>query len=85
MPPIRIYTKPTCPYCINAKRLLDELGLPFEETDVAGNPELRSRLASENDGYSTVPMIFLGDQFLGGYSELRSLHDRGELTALLEG
>ena len=29
MPPVTIYTKPWCPYCIAAKELLTEKGVPF--------------------------------------------------------
>lgn len=82
MSSIRIYTTPWCPFCHRAKDLLVELGYAFEEIDVDQNPELRSRLAAENHGYRTVPMIFFGERFIGGYSELRSLHERGELQTL---
>jgi glutaredoxin 3 len=78
---IRLYTTPWCPYCHAAKSLLDDLGLSYEETDVERDPELRARLSAENGGYRTVPMIFLGEDFIGGYTDLKALHDRGELTS----
>ncbi len=79
MKPIRMYIKPTCPYCVNARRLLSELDLPFEETDVTNNPELRQKISAEQGGYPTVPMIFIGDEFIGGYSDMETLHRNGEL------
>lgn len=83
MPPIRIYTTPWCPYCLDAKQLLTDLDLPFEETDVERDPKLRAQLSAENGGYRTVPMIFLGDRFIGGYTDLKALHDQGELAGYL--
>lgn len=80
MTAVRIYTKPGCPYCEAAAGLLRSLDLPFEETDVQKDPDLRARLSAENGNYPTVPMIFLGDEFVGGYTELQALHDRGELV-----
>ena len=81
MAEFRLYTKPGCPYCQDAKQLLDELGLPYEDTNVEETPELQARLSSENNGYKTVPMIFRGDEFLGGFSELKALHESGQLVS----
>jgi len=30
-----------------------------------------------------VPMIFIGDHFVGGFTDLKSLHDAGKLNELL--
>lgn len=71
---IRVYTTSYCGYCEQAKRLLKSLRLPFEEISLEDQDELRTRLSSENGGWRTVPMIFIGDEFIGGYTELAKLH-----------
>lgn len=80
---ITVYTTDYCPFCINAKMLLQRLNLPFTEVNLENNHELRARLSRENNGWRTVPMIFIGDHFVGGFTELKSLHDRNELQSLL--
>lgn len=76
---IRIYTTRWCGYCRAAKSLLTEHGLPFDEIPVDGDSATRARLARENGGYSTVPMIFFDDRFIGGYDQLESLARAGKL------
>ena len=76
---VKIYTTQVCPYCVQAKRLLTQLKLPYEELGLDDKPELRQKLSEENRGYRTVPMIFIDDQFIGGYTELLALHKQGKL------
>lgn len=85
MPEITLYTSHVCSFCHAARRLLSSLGLDYREVDLDADPELRERLSSENGGWRTVPMIFIGKQFIGGYEELRNLQVRGELRRLLAG
>lgn len=81
---VTIYTKRLCGFCFAVKRLLDSLGVKYNETSVDGHPELRRRLAEENEGWRTVPMVFVGDRFLGGFSDLSRLHAEGRLVPILE-
>jgi glutaredoxin 3 len=84
MQEIKLYTTPYCGYCDAAKRLLKQKGYPFQEIDVARDPELRSRLSRENGGYRTVPMIFIGAEFIGGFTELADLDRSGQLAGRVE-
>jgi glutaredoxin 3 len=79
---IVVYTTPFCGYCGAAKRLLTEKGAEFTEIDVMFDAE-RKREMIERSGRRTVPQIFVGDRHIGGFDELSSLEDRGELNALL--
>jgi glutaredoxin 3 len=80
MKTVKIYSTPVCPYCMRAKELLKSLDIPFEDTDVTANPEVRDKLIAET-GHMTVPLIFIGDEFIGGYDDLHALHQKGELEA----
>jgi glutaredoxin 3 len=82
MPDVRIFTTRFCPYCFAAKRLLGTLGIEYAETHLDNDPELRQRLGRENGGWKTVPMVFIGDRFVGGFSELSDLHESGRLQEL---
>lgn len=77
-PHFKIYSTPFCPYCVSAKRLLEEKGFEFEEIDLSQDPDLREKLSAELN-YHTVPMIFRDDEFIGGFSELQKLDQQGKL------
>ncbi|WP_028220829.1 glutaredoxin 3 [Paraburkholderia oxyphila] len=84
MSSITIYTKPTCPYCVAAKSLLEEKGARYTEVRVNDNPAL-AKAVREQTGRHTVPQIFIGEYHVGGYDDLRALDDDGGLVVMLAG
>jgi glutaredoxin 3 len=80
---ITVYTTPYCPYCARAKLLLRSKGVDFDEID-ASDDNARSRLVRRTQ-WPTVPQIFIGEEFIGGYDELQALEDEGRLDAMLAG
>ncbi|MBT4917298.1 glutaredoxin 3 [Candidatus Peregrinibacteria bacterium] len=76
-----IYSKGFCPYCKQAKALLTELNIEFEEHDVTDDPEALQKL-TEKTGMMTVPQIFAGEELLGGYDDIAKLHDEGKLEEM---
>lgn len=82
MRPVRMYTTQICPYCVRAKALLGQRSIPYEEIDVSRDHEKRAWLV-EATGRRTVPQIFIGDEPIGGFDELRALDLSGELAKKL--
>jgi glutaredoxin 3 len=82
MQPIRIYTTRWCGYCVRAKALLRSRGLPFEEVTLDDEPAFREKLHELTGGW-TVPQITIGDEVIGGYSELWRLDRSGGLDEKL--
>lgn len=82
MKPVVMYTTMFCPYCTAAKSLLTKKGIPFEEIDATGNPSLREEIR-QRSGQHTVPQIFIGNESIGGFSELSELEVCGELDEML--
>ncbi|HVO26014.1 MAG TPA: glutaredoxin 3 [Candidatus Margulisiibacteriota bacterium] len=82
MAKVVMYTTQYCPYCVQAKALLRHKGVPFDEVDVGGDDDLRNRMI-EVSGRRTVPQIFINDRPIGGFEDLRSLDEKGELDRLL--
>jgi glutaredoxin 3 len=80
---IEIYTTPTCPYCIAAKKLLTQKGAAFEEISVAGDPAGRTAMSARANGRTTVPQIFIDGQHVGGCDDLYELNEQGGLDPLL--
>lgn len=84
MQEVKIYTTPVCPYCMKAKQLLGELGVKYEEIDVAENTVERERIIEEYN-WRTVPAIFIGGELVGGYDDIAKLHAEGKLMSKIEG
>ncbi|WP_116964129.1 glutaredoxin 3 [Fastidiosibacter lacustris] len=80
---IEIYTKPTCPYCIDAKALLTQKRVDFIEYDINARPELRHKMIDRASGRTTVPQIFINNQHIGGCDDLYALERQHKLDALL--
>ncbi len=74
-----------CGYCRGAKELLSKLSIEFDDIDVTNDDQLRADYSKKANGHTTVPMVFIGDIFVGGYTELAGLHKKGDLQVMLEG
>jgi glutaredoxin 3 len=79
---VTIYTTPTCPYCIAAKALLKSKRVTFSEISIEGDRAAATALAGRT-GRRTVPQIFVGTSYVGGFDDLRALEDAGGLDPLL--
>ena len=82
--PVKMFTTRFCPYCVAARRLLEQLGIEFEDVAVDGDSELRRDVMTAS-GQRTVPQVWVGEQHVGGYTELAALHQQGGLQPLLNG
>ena len=83
MQSVKMYLTATCPYCVQAKRILKSRGVEhIEEVRVDSHPEERVRM-TEMTGRRTVPQIFIGTTHVGGCDDLMALDSRGELVPLL--
>ena len=83
MAKVLMYTSAYCPYCVNAERLLHSKGVTeIEKIQVDTVPELKIAMM-EKTGRRTVPQIYIGDQHIGGFDDLRALDLAGGLDPLL--
>lgn len=80
---ITIYTKKHCSYCVQAKVLLQSKGYLFHEISLEAHPELLLEVM-ERSGQRTVPQIFVGNQSVGGFTELFQKISNGEFDALIQ-
>ena len=65
-----VWSKPSCPYCIMAKKLLEKKGYAIEER-VVGFGFTKDQLLEAVPNARTVPQIFLDDEYVGGYDNLQ--------------
>lgn len=76
-----MYSTEPCPYCSQAKALLESRGLEFEEVNLSKDPEGRAELAART-GMMTFPQVFVGDELIGGFNELQQADASGRLAEL---
>ncbi len=79
---VTVYRTRMCPYCVAAAKLLERRGIVYEEIGLDGRPEER-RALEERTHWRTVPQIFVGEHFVGGYTELAQIERSGRLDVLL--
>ena len=64
-----IYSKTNCSYCVAAKALLTAKNQKFIEFNIEDNQTYKNILFERVPDARTVPQIFLGDQYIGGYNQ----------------
>ena len=65
-----VWSKDSCPFCVQAKALLESRGIKFEERNVSKD-WTREQLLAAVPNARTLPQIFLDDKLVGGFTELR--------------
>lgn len=70
-----VWSKYHCPYCDQAKALLTQKGIAFEEKKI-GDGYTKEELLEAVPTARTVPQIFLDDKLIGGFTELKKLFEQ---------
>lgn len=65
-----VWSKPQCPYCDQARALLTQQGYTIEERKI-GDGYTREDLLEAVPSARTVPQIFINDELIGGFTELK--------------
>jgi glutaredoxin 3 len=65
-----VWSKNSCPYCVQAKALLQLKGIAFEERNI-DQDWTREQLLAAVPTARTLPQIFLDDNYIGGFVELK--------------
>tara|TARA_X000001036_G_C20558194_1_gene757277 strand:+ start:158 stop:415 length:258 start_codon:yes stop_codon:yes gene_type:complete len=84
MQKVVIYTGPMCNYCSAAKHLLNKKKVTYTEFDIAVDSLKMQEMQERTKGARTIPQIFIGETYVGGYNELKSLESQGKLDGLLK-
>jgi hypothetical protein len=65
-----VWSKDHCNQCDQAKSLLDQRSIEFEERRI-GTGWTKEQLLESVPGARSVPQIFVNDQLIGGFVELQ--------------
>ena len=67
-----VWSKDHCPYCVNAKALLDNKGIEYEERNISQGEWSKAQLLEAVPNARTVPQIFIDGKLIGGYDQLKN-------------
>ena len=65
-----VWSKDSCPFCDQAKALLTQKGITFEERKI-GDGWTKEELLEAIPTARTVPQIILEGELIGGFTELK--------------
>ena len=83
MPKVLMYATGSCPFCVRAQMLLKAKGVTDIEK-IRVDLDLQQReVMMQKTGRRTVPQIFIGGIYVGGYDDLAALDRAGKLDPLL--
>jgi len=82
MASVTLYTTDYCPYCVQAKKLLDKRGVAYDEINLARDPDGRDELVAKT-GMMTFPQVLIDGELIGGYTETAAADKSGRLSELL--
>lgn len=63
---VKIYSTPTCPYCIKVKEFMKEHDIEYEDINVAGNMEKAKEMVDKS-GQMGVPVVDIDGEIIVGY------------------
>ena len=72
---IKVYSTPTCAYCVTLKKFLKEKGIEFQDIDVSQNEEDLQKMIDQS-GQMGVPVVDIDGQIVVGFN-------RGKIMDLL--
>ncbi len=67
---IRIFSTPTCPYCVTLKGYLKEKGIKFEDINVAVDQEAAKEMV-EKSGQMGVPVSEINGEIIIGFDKTK--------------
>ena len=70
-----VWSKYHCPFCDQAKALLTQKGIQFEERKI-GDGYTKEELMEAVPHARTVPQIFIDDGLIGGFTELKKYFEK---------
>ena len=65
---IKVYSTPTCPYCIKVKQYLKENSMDFEDIDVSSNPDKAQEMVDKS-GQMGVPTLDINGTIIVGFDK----------------
>jgi glutaredoxin-like YruB-family protein len=65
---IKVYSTPTCPYCIRAKQYLRDNNIVFEDIDVSASEQAAQEMVDKS-GQMGVPVLDIDGKIIVGFDK----------------
>jgi glutaredoxin-like protein len=65
-----VFSKPGCPFCVEAKALLDAKG--YAPIEIPLENKVRGRVIGAVSGKGTAPQVFINGALIGGLEDLKA-------------
>ncbi|MFH1656463.1 MAG: glutaredoxin domain-containing protein [Candidatus Nealsonbacteria bacterium] len=73
---VRVFSTPTCPYCVTLKEYLREHNIDFEDIDISQDQKMSEEMV-EKSGQMGVPVIDISGEWVVGF-------DKAKINELLD-
>ena len=70
MSKVKVYSTPTCPYCVMVKDFLKQNKIAYQEVDVSTDQKAAEHMVKVS-GQMGVPVIEIGKEIIVGYDVAR--------------
>lgn len=67
---LRVYSAPSCPYCVSLKLFLKEHNIDFEEVDISKDEKAAQEIITKTNQMG-VPVLEINGQFVIGFDKER--------------
>ena len=67
---VTVYSTPTCPFCMMAKKFLNENNIGFEDIDVSSD-QTKAREMVQKSGQMAVPVLDIDGEIIVGFDKER--------------
>ncbi|KPJ71633.1 glutaredoxin [Parcubacteria bacterium DG_74_3] len=65
---VKVFSTPSCPFCVSLKHFLKEHNIEFEEFNVAEDKKAREEMIQKS-GQMGVPVIEIDEKFVVGFDK----------------
>ena len=65
---VKVYSTPTCPFCVRTKQFLKENNIDFEDIDVSANQEKVQEMVQKS-GQMSVPILDIEGEIIVGFDK----------------
>lgn len=65
---VKVYSTPTCPYCLRAKQFLKENNIEFDDIDVSADQQKANEMI-EKSGQMGVPVLEIDGEIIVGFDK----------------
>lgn len=65
---VKVYSTPTCPWCVTAKKYLSEKNVPYEDIDVSQDRNAAMEMVQKS-GQRGVPVLDINGSIVVGFNQ----------------